>query len=75
MITGLVSLVVSLAYAPRIADRGASATYRARLNRSVYSSAGRVTFRTLEMETARQLRERAIRCEIYADNNGTRCYE
>lgn len=68
----LVSFLTAAAFSPRLrlVDRGPSRiSYRARLNRAVYSSAGRVTFRSLEMEQARMLADRRIRCEVYAENN------
>ena len=74
MLTSLLnSFLVAAAYAPRLRgmDRGeAKATFRARLNRALHSSASRCTFRSWELSEREALRARRVRCEVYEENSG-----
>ena len=68
----LVSLLIPAAFVglPAV-DRGpARVSYRARLNRAVHSSAGRVTFRSLDLEARAALQARRVRCEVFEANSG-----
>lgn len=59
---------------PRIAELRAllmvAPTYRAKLNRAVFSGRGRVTFRSWELAERARLAEQAVRCDVYAERAG-----
>ena len=56
-------------YVNRLSD-GRAQSWRERLNVAGFASPSRVTFASPEIEAARMLRERAIRCDVYAENHG-----
>jgi hypothetical protein len=45
-------------------------TFRAKLNRAVFSGAGRVTFRSWELSERARLAAQAVRCDVYAERHG-----
>ena len=53
-----------------VGTRANGKTWAERINRAVFAGTSRVTFASPEIEAARMLRERAIRCDVYAENHG-----
>lgn len=47
---------------------GRPQTWRERLNRAAFAARSRVTLESLDIQHARTLRERAIRCAVYQEN-------
>lgn len=55
---------------PRALVNGRAQSWRERLNRAAFAAPSRVVFLAPELEHVRALRERAIRCEVYAERAG-----
>lgn len=63
-------LVIARRDIPRALVNGRAQSWRERLNRAAFAAPSRVVFLAPELEHVRALRERAIRCDVYAERNG-----
>jgi hypothetical protein len=64
-------LVIARRDIPRALVNGRAQSWRERLNRAAFAAPSRVVFLAPDLEHVRALRERAIRCEVYAERAGT----